>query len=359
MEKEDGKQIELDGTTIKAFCECEPSLGGSGHKPVYVQPKTQLTFSDRERLAGFYRRAYPDGDIIGSVIMGCGDYWLKFWCEEGGHFVFRLRGCNSRRFCPTCADKYKRLKSSHALDVFKGLTSVYSGRIYLIHVVITFPKELWGEVAKDVDKAFDLVYRLFRYSGGGISGGVVALHLWHTSAPLSGLFPHFHVIVPNVVIRRGGCGDYLQRVRPYFNLDLFKWRFKSELLMTYNFRADEVDVYFEYCRLDNFARAKHLLNYAFRLPIEDLYPYLHGGLSEAEVQFARYLLDFKGHRIRWFGFLADGVKSRYVKAFIRFDEWFKKYGNLCPIHHTKLKLLEKWLDRPPPNAVCLNVMRKC
>jgi hypothetical protein len=245
------------------------------------------------------------------------------------------------------------MKVGHAIETFKKLHNLYTGQIYLTQAVITFPKELWHEVAGNVDKAFELVYRLFDYQFGGMSGGVVSLHLWHTNDPLSGIYPHFHVIIPNVILKKEGFRHFA-RARPFFNVDWFKVRLKSALLKSYKFEAGEVNVHFSYCKLDNEVHSRHLLNYAFRSPIADLYPHLHGGLSTEKMNVAKTLLDFRGHRIRWFGFLADGVKSLYVKGYVKFARWLKDNGNLCPIHHhSKLKLIGKWLDRPPPNSIYL------
>jgi hypothetical protein len=46
------------------------------------------------------------------------------------------------------------------------------------------------------------------------------------------------------------------------------------------------------------------------------------------------------------------VKSKYVK-YVRFDKWMKDYLDLCPIHGSKLVLVETFLDRPPPDAICI------
>lgn len=330
----------------------EPSLEGIGRTPVYVQSTDTTNLFDVDRLGDFYKKAYLEGSEIASVLYSCGKYWLKFWCEEGHHYLLKKKLCHERRYCPICADDYKRSKVGHAIETFKKLRNLYTGQVYLTQAVITFPKELWDEVGGDIDKAFGLVYRLFDYQFGGMSGGVVSLHLWHSKDPLKGLYPHFHVIIPNVVLKKEGFNRFV-RVRPFFNVDWFKMRFKQLLIKFYGFRCDEVNVHFSYCKLDNVVHSRHLLNYAFRSPIEDLYPYLNNCLSHEKIEFAKSLLDFKGHRIRWFGFLADGVKSYYVKGYVKFARWLKDNGNLCPIHHSKLVLIQKFLDRPPPDAILL------
>ncbi|MGD0329206.1 MAG: hypothetical protein ABSB40_02025 [Nitrososphaeria archaeon] len=106
----------------------------------------------------FYQKAYgEDGSKIVSFLYSCGEYGIKYWCEEGHHYILKKKLCNERRYCPICADAYKRMKVGHAVETFKKLHDLHTGQIHPTQAVITFPKEPWREVAGNVDKAFALV----------------------------------------------------------------------------------------------------------------------------------------------------------------------------------------------------------
>jgi len=317
-----------------------------GTPPVYVQSYSTTN------LLEFLRELEESGDVEALTswsVERCGRIWRKYRCDGDGkeHFIRKPWLCRRRRWCPRDAKAYCSLKVSHAVEVFKMIEGWRDVRLYLIHLVFTFPKEIWEDIVENPDPAFECVYEALKYPNG-LSGGVAALHLLHSKEPLRGWYPHIHVIVPNVVVVKNGGLGWFRRVRPFFNEKMLKERFSKALEKKYGVKVSP-NIYFRYVRFSDEKKIRHVLKYAFRLPIQDLAPYLKGGLSDEEKKFVVEVVNYPHKRIRWFGWLADGVKSHYM-PFVKWSDWLKKKKeewNLCPIHHKPLVYVEyDGLDPP-------------
>lgn len=329
-------------------------LGGvsGGNPPVYVTPIDTTNISG---LKEFLRSIGDQAKL--SMIHHCPKSWDLWECENG-HKIARPKMCGLRRFCPKCADKYRKLKTKHAIEVFRSVENWRCTKsnewLYLTHLVFTFPKELWHEVIKNPDKAFRVIFDVLRYPFNkheSISGGVCALHLVESKDPLRTWRPHIHVILPNAIFEKTAVW-YLKRTRPYFNESNLKIRFKTEVERKYNYVYGEKkpDLYMRYFKFSDIKKVVHALKYAFRLPIKDLTSHLHGGLSEESKKFVLEVINYKPKRIRWFGFLADGVKKKYVGRVPKFSDVCKNERDLCPICKSRLYLVETYLDKPPPDS---------
>jgi hypothetical protein len=310
--------------------------GGIGDAPpVYVQSYSTTNLSE------FLRELEESGDVEALTswsVERCGKIWFRYRCDGDGkeHFVRKPWLCRRRRWCPRCADAYVRLKVEHAIETFEMIEGWRDIELYLIHLEFTFPQEFWQGIVDDPDPAFECVYEALRYPNG-LSGGIAALHLWHSRNPLDGWYPHIAVVVPNVVVVKNGGLKWFRRVRPWFNEKLLKERFAKAIEKRFGVKV-EPNVYVSYVKFSDKARVKHLLRYTFRLPIHDLVPYLKGGLSDEVKKFVVELVNYPRKRIRWFGWLADGVKSRYM-PFVKWSDWLKKKKEewmFCPIHHKPL-----------------------
>jgi hypothetical protein len=218
---------------------------------------------------------------------------------------------------------------------------------------------LWDRVFNDPNLFFKVVYETLEYPFGGMNGGVASLHLVHSQDPLGGAYPHIHVILPNVVLkklkqkgfdrRKRVAEGYFVRVRPFFNERLLKAKYGRILGEVFGVEVDDVDVYVQYVKLSNEAKAKHVLRYAFRLPIQDLAPYLNEGLSGEVKEFVWSVLNYGYERIRWFGFLAKGVVKRYLgRWYLSMDVFMRFKEMVCPICYSRMWFVE-YTDRPPPD----------
>jgi hypothetical protein len=350
-------------TLPSCFVDAEHSLyllkdSGVAGLPVYVQcfPYSTTNFSG---LADWLKKF---DEKLGSEVGGCGKSWTTYYCKgDGGHLLRRPKFCGHRHFCPNDADSYTRLRVNRAYAVLRQFAEKLRCKLYLIHIIFTFPEPLWHRVDR-LDLFIKTVYdTLAEYQHDCLMGGVLALHLWHSKAPYKGWYPHVHVILLNVVAknmpifaenglkkprRKKEAKIYFVRKRPKINHFFLKARFKWSIKE--NFGYDWIglpNVYVKYVKFcdKNEGKIKHLLRYAFRLPISDFKDVDFLKLNDEESSFVWDLLNLRFKRIRWFGFLADGVKRFYFSQvgvdFVRLEVilWrLKIESHLCPIHGIKM-----------------------
>jgi hypothetical protein len=332
-------------------------LEESGHRaiPVYVQFYSTTNFLG---LGDFLKRFDRD---LGFEVDGCGRGWVKYYCyADGGHLLLKRRLCRHRSFCPNDAEAYVRSRVNHAWDVINEFASKVGFGVYVIHLVFTFPKEIWEKGVENPSLLAKCVYKtLSKYDC--MFGGVLGIHVWHSEKPQSGFYPHVHVLLLNAVLKRlpelsakglrspkrknlKNC--YFKRKRPYFNRVLLRIRFKWAIQEIFGHSwVGLPDVYMQYYRVnrENEGRIKHKLRYVFRLPIQDFGKVDFKALSDDEAKFVWNLLNYRFKRIRWFGFLADGVKGLYLSvAGVKFEclarlfMRLKRKGSVCPLHGVKM-----------------------
>jgi len=364
------KVIQLaDNTTQDSLSNYVLKEWGSGGIPVYLECYSTTNFKG---LSDWLSRFNKD---LAEDVANCGKSWHKFWCDgDGGHLLLRRRLCGHRRFCPNDARSYVNLRVNRAYEVLREFASKLKFKVYLIHIVFTLPQPLWGRAVEDSKLLVDVVYRtLDEYKG--MKGGVLSVHFTHSKNPLLGWFPHVHVIMLNVVakvlpqlsedglkpVKRKRDGVvYFVRKRPYLNHLLLKMKYKwwIQKVFGYTWRGLP-DVYVNYVKFcdENEGKIKHLLRYAFRLPIQDFYNVDFSNLTEEQSNFVWQLLNLKFKRIRWFGFLADGVKKFYF-SFVGLDyvrlevvlSRIKAKSRICPIHGCEMVYLGVVGGLDPPDV---------
>jgi len=293
-----------------------------GETPVYVHTRTQLTFS----YLDFIKKEF--GENLHFGLDHCGEQLLKFVCEDCGFVELIRKGCKIRNLCPVCARNYTHLKVNHAWDsVFSKFAM--SKKYYLMHLVFTVPKEFRDLIFEDSSRFFHVIYKtLKRYMGKDeLVGGVASLHLFGSSD--FEVKPHIHVLIPNVNFskKKGDLG-FFKRKRPYFNVSQLRFNYMIEFHDEFGGGLKRKNVYVNYVKMRDMDRVLHRLRYTFRKPIENVYPMIegaNGNLSLSEWENISRVLSFNGKRIRWFGFLADGVKSKYLAlggiSYERFSDW--------------------------------------
>jgi hypothetical protein len=327
--------------------------GEAGDKsPVYVHRLSKTNFLG-------YVEWLKKRDIIKSYkIEECGKKWLKYWCPKG-HYVFKQKLCRERHFCPNDAEIYTWERVEHAYETIKEFALKMPFKVYLIHLVFTLPKELWIKAVENPDLFIKTIYDTFNYYDG-LKGGVLALHLNHSKNAKNGWYPHIHVILLNVCvyhineilkekkIKKKIYGNVIfKRKRPYFKEKLLKLRYKWSIEKNFNYKFNGLpDVfmhYIEFKKENERIIKRRYLRYAFRLPILDFKDVDFNKLTEEESNFIWQLLNTKIKRIRWFGYLSDGVKTFYLSVvgvnYITLTELRKiqkRKMKYCPIHNLKL-----------------------
>ena len=262
-------------------------------------------------------------ELRGFRVVNCRTVWDKWVCERG-HVVVKPMLCRDRLVCPICAEKYADDRVRKVLSDWRLLESKRGAKLYLIHIVFTFPKELWDRILENPDLGYRAVYESL--SGldkehpiwflGGQIGGVSRLHLW-SSRDVFRVYPHVHVVVPNRLLKRNGRLKWFVRMRPYFSNGNLRLRWKLALKKVFGYECkDDVDVFVRYVDVErDRGKAVHVLRYVFRQFVYDVF---RKGLENDERledddvrKFIHKLLEIESskHLVRYFGFLASNGKA--------------------------------------------------
>ena len=272
-------------------------------------------------------REFCEGDYDRELrlirLLSCRQNWVKTVCERG-HVVVKPIMCRDRLVCPFCAEKYANDRVKKVLDDFGLLTTKRGAKLYLIHIVFTFPEELWDEVVRDPDKAYRAVYECLNglrkvmpiWGLDGQIGGVARLHLW-SSKEVFKLHPHVHVVVPNRLLKKDGKFRYFVRIRPWFTADNLRARWDLALRKVFGFKCKtEINVFVRYVDVKkNRGKAIHVLRYVFRQFVYDVFRKKMDDdecLDNPEVRdFVFKLLELESskHLVRYFGYFASNGRK--------------------------------------------------
>ncbi|MEM2612592.1 MAG: hypothetical protein QXJ45_08260 [Thermoproteota archaeon] len=292
----------------------------------------------------------------------CAQEGYKTTCPRCGHVVYRAKYCGKRRTCPICGNRFAYGKAKSALDFFTQVNKKFE-KVRVIQLVFTTPRLVW---CLDEVRVFDGLSRVIRRTlekyFGGVAGGLIEFHYWHSENPLGGFYPHAHVFIINYV----WDGQKYRRINSRLNLGLLRMVYRKELMKEFKIEIDgEVNLWSRFYRLDGESekdnkRLMHALYYAFRPALHDVLKFfsMYGRtapLADHEVGRLWELLLPRVRRTRWIGFLSNGcrvkigVKLRRVKVEI----------DRCPVCGAKLTGV--WdrcslrdvdaalvVDRPPP-----------
>lgn len=256
-------------------------------------------------------------------VLSCRAVWVKERCERG-HVVVRPRLCRDRLVCPICAEKYAADRVKKALNSFKLLTTKRGAKLYLIHIVFTFPENLWSKIFENPDLAYKTVYKALGglekedpiWFLGGLIGGVARLHLW-SSRNVFMLYPHVHVVIPNRILKKNGKMMWFVRIRPWFTHNNLRFRWKLALEKVFNCEVKgDVDIHVDYVDVErNIGKAIHVLRYVFRQFVYDVFRKgldSDKRLNDGDARcFTHGVLEVesKYHLVRWFGFLASNGRK--------------------------------------------------
>ena len=316
----------------------------SGRSPVYVHSRTQLVSGFHDFVESRY------GKYVNHDLEYCEYQLLKFECPNCGHVKVKPKGCKLRKLCPTCAAAYTKLKVRHAWDSVFSKFAI-SNKYYLMQAIFTIPESLRLVVYWDPDRFFKICYRvLSQYVGKKeLMGGVAALHLSGDSD--FEIKPHVAMLFPNCVLVKPTSGlRFFKRKRPYFDVSRLRWKYMVELSREYKRPLRVLNLFVNYCKMSDQGKVMHRLRYAFKKDIQRIYPLLetrNGDLTSYEWDQIYKILEFSRKRIRWFGFLADGVKTRYLAlsgiSYERYPDWLKRVeleARECPMCGSTMVFVE-------------------
>lgn len=152
-----------------------------------------------------------------------------------------------------------------------------------------------------------------RYHRKVIFAGLYVVQVNHSKDPLKGLYPHVHLIV--LACANDKLLNKTFRIRPYLDVGRLRKLWSRAVAAKYGVSSKRpYNFHNQYGKISGI---RHALSYAVRAPVHDLYKYVANGgqYCEDDVPLARRLLFGKRRKSKhvvWCGFLADGVKRRYL-----------------------------------------------
>lgn len=286
-------------------------------------------------------------------VRACGRTLRRFDCWEGHGSVWKPISCGVRHLCRRCAERYRKSKTAEAvadLDVFRKKF----GSFGVMHVVLMVSKY---QGIRDFISGVDgteranlliragiecLVEWFSKIQGEAVQlGGAVCYQMCHSNRNLNKLgdvthpllenYPHLHFLLYG--LGRTGDGRWLSIGR---YVDLLKW--KPVLAELWHERLSKlvgrpvgiVIVNYHYADAGihggkwGIERIRSWFKYFFRPSITDIGKYLEQVdyvASPDERKFALKLVTAggwqggrgKGYKFhRWFGWMADGVRTKRV-----------------------------------------------
>lgn len=291
-----------------------------------------------------------------------GDLYL----DQNNHSGFKPILCRDRNRCLLDALAYTNKQSSDAFDLLKSIAdkwhSVNGSYPYLWDDTFTLPVDLNDKLVSmgsEGKKLFsDTVLDFYHIAFGGHPALLFNFQTWHSSNPLTKPFIHFHVIGLNIFYPLESL-KYFSRKDQYFtipswlDIDFMRsiWygclkRLYSEVglrmpndLVGVQGEPGTKEIVWDHSYLkfspyektttngiarSNFRIIKHKLNYDRRKPVLDIVKFFEridkGStilLSSSQISRLKELTSPQRHTkfSYWVGWLADGVKNKYLKDF--------------------------------------------
>jgi len=253
----------------------------------------------------------------------CNTKKFIYTCEKEGsnhHVKVVFNHCNERKLCPNCSKRYAKRRAIEIYEFLKqNLVHAVNFKVYLTHVVITFPHDLelaqleaiekkMGKILKRVfisirkNRETTILYRIHRYS----SKNPFKKHL------------HVHVICPNVALVKNHDEFRYVRLTPYFNIEKLKSRIIEAIYIETGLIIPPPVVYSRFHAIKNEGSVLHALTYIFRTPAIDFFKFFKAFDGNRMLLESVYLdwydtLFFRitnETRPTWLGFLANARRYR-------------------------------------------------
>ncbi|GAG79796.1 unnamed protein product, partial [marine sediment metagenome] len=177
---------------------------------------------------------------------------------------------------------------------------------------------------------------LKEYHAGVQPAGVNVSHTWHSKNPIAGKYGHNHSFWLNYAFDKK-AGKFV-KVDKFYDVERLKEIYRKTLASSYGIDLEVVNLFIKYAHVDPENEEKrrkvlHMLSYAFRMPQKDITEYARGvkwnrkqlKYNQVRNPMRMFTQDEKDHisyilapppnwrRVRWYGWLADGVRAKYLK----------------------------------------------
>jgi hypothetical protein len=263
--------------------------------------------------------------------------------DENGHVAYRPEMCHQYDFHYPDAVGFMQELADRGSETIETICRRMSMKPSIWQGVFTLP-EGYQKIIPDSDLqklrrfAKESIDEVFSDNGRYNIGSMISFQFWHSMSPFTGRFVHVHANVVPVVYDN----ELDEFVKFNFWLDMSKGQ-ENELAKAWRHRIES-----EYGALDGkkkkwnaywqykvgLKNVHHALRYSMRSPVIDCYRVIafgHVYNPLTERIWAREMLDRpkSEKRSQWFGYLADGVKTRYLKKlYIEYEKkaiWQKKH----------------------------------
>ena len=266
------------------------------------------------------------------------------WAKEtlGGDTRWRGIGCGVRKFCVVCGSYRQSAlarEASESMLAAQTYFDIVGDKLQCmgLELILSIPKSeskrlddlMWTDIiawGKEENSFIHLGEKYVKRHFGAGCGASVALHLTGESDPCEANYHLTFSIFPAVI--DGNSFKVLDRWQ-----DVKRLRASWTGMVNDHFGLDlaNADLFVKY--LDTAARVRHVLAYAFRHPLDDLwkgwhgldgdvvhYTYGHGkrkdlpadGVLKALERIDLLPAHFK--RIRWFGIFSDGQRTKTMES---------------------------------------------
>ena len=252
--------------------------------------------------------------------------------------LFKTRHCDSP-FCPVCTIRKWERETTDLREQLTGFSDIF------FHLVFTLPEEIRDTLysKEDFKKFRKLVRDTISAVLGGIPGGVMSVHPYGDQEP-GKLKPHIHVIIPALTILPDGT---IKRFR-YIPEDILKQEYKKRIERRFKTSFDGIPVVYIQWFKENklWHRVRYLVHPPFEISnIESL------DMESGEVTLAvrnelnqrkknitipavsavrALLLNRRGHRYQWFGFMSYNARERY-RRYLSIPYKSKPEKATCPV----------------------------
>lgn len=327
--------------------------------------------SEKSKKSTFAQQLSRENPAYRSLLEETDQYWKIMNCLKvgetyqcpHGHLVYKPTLCKNPKICVNCGQQYTKKQSAKIKEIFNSIHEKVDG-VRVTDFVFTVPKQLWKLIDyTNYNRFLRCCKKTIQKYFYGLPCGISNFHHWHSKNPMAENYPHIHLNSLNIVFVK----NTPMVVR--FDIDLKKMRqlYKENLEQEFDVEISKINIHYEHIPIDdkpyhknkkitNNQKIWHKLKYNFRMPQLDVNKFSNkhqislysDQQKNAILKLINPPKNFK--RTRWFGWLADGVRTKYLKLLdveiVRFDKSHNRRV-MCPVHNCECEHLEnfvKWSD---------------
>jgi len=244
------------------------------------------------------------------------------WADSNGHSYYRATLCQQRDVCVTCSWVYNEELVAGTMELYRQICNSTGAKVDFVECTLTLPPSAQRLVRNEMlgvlrRTGFEAVNEVLSEEGRFVLGSVGSTHHWHSESPLKGWFPHVDFTVLGLAYEKDKerfvpIDLYLKGER----LERFNRLWRSRFIAAFGqVRTVRFVIYWHYG--SGYATAEHRFGYQFRRPVLETFQAIGklGSLSRVNIGWVRQMLirPKNEKRHQWYGYLSDGIKSRYLQ----------------------------------------------